>query len=432
MNILEIIEAKKNKKRLSEDQIKFFVLEFTNGNIPDYQASALLMAIYLNGVDTKELYYLTKYNILSGQEYKYPRNFKSIIDKHSTGGVGDKVTLIISPILASLSLQVAKLSGRGLSYTGGTIDKLESIGVNTQFTFQDTINLLEKHSMFLSSQNDSIVPADGKLYALRDVTGTVNNFDLIACSIMSKKLAIHSDFIFLDIKVGDGAFCKNLKEGKILAKKILGISRAFKRKTFIHLTSMDEPLGRMIGNKIEVLEAINFLKDFRNSDSRLRDLIFSFCIDILLKTKISPNKDDAISKIKHVLESKKSLTVLLNYLKDNGSNINFDNNDWYQPKFMHHIKAKKEGYVKIKSNMGLGLVSVKLGAGRETKNSILDMDAGIELKATNNTKVFKNDVIATLYSSSEIDPNIIKIAEGLFDIKSREQKNNPIILKVMN
>lgn len=432
MNILEIIETKKNKKRLSEEQIKYFVLEFTKGNIPDYQASALLMAIYLNGVDSKELYYLTKYNILSGQEYEYPRNIKSIVDKHSTGGIGDKVTLIISPILASLGLQIAKLSGRGLSYTGGTIDKLESIGVNTEFTFTDTINQLEKHSMFLSSQNDSIVPADGKLYALRDVTGTVNNFDLIACSIMSKKLAIHSDFIFLDIKVGDGAFCKNLKEGKILAKKILSISKAFKRKTFIHLTSMDEPLGRMIGNKIEVLEAINFLKDFRSADARLQELIFSFCIDILLKTKISPNKEDATSKIKNTLESKRSLEVLINYFKDNGSVINFDNNDWYQPKFEYQIRAKKAGYVKIKSNMGLGLVSLKLGAGRETKSSILDMDAGIELKATNNTKVFKDDVIATLYSSKEIDPNVIKIAEGLFDIKSKEQKNNPIILKVMN
>lgn len=431
MNILDIIETKKNKKKLSNEQIKFFVLEFTKGNIPDYQASALLMAIYLNGIDSKELYYFTKYNIMSGIEYKYPNNIKTIIDKHSTGGVGDKVTLIISPILASIGLNVAKISGRGLSYTGGTIDKLESIGVNTQFTYDDTIQLLNKHSMFLVAQTNSIVPADGKLYALRDVTGTVNSFDLIACSIMSKKLAIHSDNIFLDIKIGDGAFCKNLKEGKLLAKKILNISNAFKRKTFIHLTSMNEPLGKNIGNKIEVMEAINFLKDFRSADNRLKELIFEFCKDILLQTKTSPTETDAIKKIEYVLESHKALNAFINYAKDNGSNIDFENNDWYQPKFTYEIKAKKSGFVKIVSNMGLGLVSVKLGAGRETKDSVLDMDAGIEILATNNTKVSENDTIAKLYSSREINSDVIKLAESLFNIKHKEQKSNPIILKVM-
>lgn len=430
MNILDIIERKKIKKELNEEQIKYFVLEFSKGNIPDYQASALLMAFYLNKISKKELNYLTKYCILSGEEFKY-KSKKTIIDKHSTGGVGDKVSLIISPILAAIGLQIAKISGRGLSYTGGTIDKLESIGIKTNFSYEETVNLLEKHSMFLSSQNNSIVPADGKLYALRNVTSTVDNFDLIACSIMSKKLAIHSDYIFLDIKIGDGAFCKNIKEGKILAKKIIDISKSFKRKTIIHLTSMDEPLGKNIGNKLEVLEAIEFLDNFKIADSRLKELIFKFCADILVETKISNSEEDAIKKIEFTLESKKALECFINYAKDNGSEINLLNNDWWKPTYSYEIKAKKSGFLKIKSNMGLGLLSVKLGAGRETKNTKLDIEAGIKLNISNNEEVSKNQIIATLYSSSEISNEISKMAEKLFEVKSNKQKMKSIVLKTI-
>ncbi len=431
MNIISIIETKKNKKPLSEEEIKFFIDGLVNKkNITDYQATALLMAIYLNGLNSDETYYLTKWMLNSGNRLSFNNINGFIIDKHSTGGVGDKVSLIIAPLCAALGINVAKLSGRGLSYTGGTIDKMESIGIDCSFN-NKSIPLFKKTKILISSQTDDIVPADKIIYALRNDTSTVNSEPLIAASIASKKLALKTNHIFIDLKVGDGSFCKTINQAISLANTLKRIFNRFKRRFTIHITSMVQPLGRAIGNAIEVKEAINFLKG-KFETSKLKDLIYDFLIDILMTSKIAINKKNAIELIDSVIKNKKAYNCFIDWAVANGSDKNkLKSFTYFKPRYSLKIISPSSGYISYTSTKKMGMLSNDLGAGRLKKNSKIDWQAGIYLNKIYNEKVKKGEVIATLYSSKPIS-SIIK-TQFIKNVKIKNTKFNDYkqILKVV-
>ena len=431
MNIISIIETKKNKKPLSEEEIKFFIDGLVNKkNITDYQATALLMAIYLNGLNSDETYYLTKWMLNSGNRLSFNNINGFIIDKHSTGGVGDKVSLIIAPLCAALGINVAKLSGRGLSYTGGTIDKMESIGIDCSFN-NKSIPLFKKTKILISSQTDDIVPADKIIYALRNDTSTVNSEPLIAASIASKKLALKTNHIFIDLKVGDGSFCKTINQAISLANTLKRIFNRFKRRFTIHITSMVQPLGRAIGNAIEVKEAINFLKG-KFETSKLKDLIYDFLIDILMTSKIAINKKNAIELIDSVIKNKKAYNCFIDWAVTNVSDKNkLKSFTYFKPRYSLKIISPSSGYISYTSTKKMGMLSNDLGAGRLKKNSKIDWQAGIYLNKIYNEKVKKGEVIATLYSSKPIS-SIIK-TQFIKNVKIKNTKFNDYkqILKVV-
>lgn len=428
MTILDIIENKKNKQELSKEEINFFVKNYTLGLIPDYQISSLLMAIVLNGMTLKEATFLTESMMNTGKIIDLSEIQGIKVDKHSTGGVGDKVSLVLGPIVASIGAVFAKMSGRGLGHTGGTIDKLESIpGFSCYIKEAQFKKLLKKSNIAIIGQTDDLVPADKKLYALRDVTGTVNSMPLIASSIMSKKLATGSNAILLDVKCGSGAFMKNEKDATELAKWMISIGKKLKKDVRAEITNMDQPLGRMIGNKNEILEAMESLKG--NGEKRFMELIYSSSAEILILAKIAKNKREAIKLIDDAIKSYKAYDKFIEMIKNQGGNTKIIcQSKWWNPKYKLIIKANKEGYLKFTNSITLGIVAMKLGAGRITKEDIIDNEAGIELVKVSNEYVKKNDIIMILYSSKKIDPSLAKEVWKSITI-NKNSKNDPIILK---
>ena len=427
MTILDIIENKKNKKELSQEEINFFVQNYTSGMIPDYQISSLLMAIVLNGMTLKEATFLTQSMMHTGKIIDLSEIKGIKVDKHSTGGVGDKVSLVLGPIVASIGAVFAKMSGRGLGHTGGTIDKLESIpGFSCYVNEMQFKKLLKKSNIAIIGQTNDLVPADKKLYALRDVTGTVNSMPLIASSIMSKKLATGSDAILLDVKCGSGAFMKNEKDATELAKWMISIGKKLKKDVRAEITNMDQPLGRMIGNKNEILEAMESLKG--NGEPRFMELIYSSSSEILMQAKIVKNKKEAIKLIDDAIKSQKAYKKFIEMINNQGGNSKIIcQPQWWNPKYKLIIKANKEGYLRLTNSVVLGTVAMKLGAGRQTKEDIIDNEAGIELVKVSNEYVKKNDPIMILYSSKEIDLSLSKEVWKSIEI-SKNLKNDPIIL----
>ena len=312
MTILEIINKKKLNQNLTQEEINFVVTESAiNKTIPDYQLAALLMAFRLNGMSDNETYYLTKAFIDTSEQFKFKKQKnKLIIDKHSSGGVGDKVSLIIIPILHALGFEIAKISGRGLGHTGGTIDKLDAVGFNSSINMSQAQKIFDACGMVLMQQTPKLVPADKLFYALRDVTSTVDTEGLMISSILSKKFVVNSDYIFIDLKVGSGAIIKTLEGAKNLAKKMIKVATLCKRKLFIHITNMENPLGNAIGNKIEVKEAIDFLLN-QNVNEELESLIRTFTIDILLETKKAKTKQAANKMYQEVISSKQAYQSFL-------------------------------------------------------------------------------------------------------------------------
>lgn len=430
MNILEIIEKKKNKEVLSQKEIEFFVDGYTKNKIPDYQMSALLMTIVINGMNDVETAYLTKAMINSGKKINLS-SIKGIkVDKHSTGGVGDKVSLVLGPIVAACGVVFAKMSGRGLGYTGGTIDKLESIeGFNCFLDEQQFKFLLKKSNIAIIGQTDNLVPADKKIYALRDVSGTVNSLPLITSSIMSKKLSTGSDAILLDVKCGSGAFMKNINEAKQLARWMINIGKKLKKDVRAEITNMEQPLGKMIGNKNEIIEVIESLKG--NGDKKFMELIYSSATTLLIQAKIVKTEKEACKLIEEVIKSGKAFNKFLELVENQGGNIELiQKTNWWKPKYKLEINANKSGYLYLKNSIILGLVAVKLGAGRNKKEDIIDNEAGIELKKVTNEKVQKNEILMVLYSSKPIDKNLANEVKKTFEI-NQKPKNNKIILAKM-
>lgn len=432
LNILEIIQNKKNKIELTYEEIDFVIKGYVfEKNILDYQMSALLMAFRLNGMSDNEIFYFTKSFIENSEKFEFSKN-KISIDKHSSGGVGDKVTIIIQPILMALGFAVTKISGRGLGHTGGTIDKLDSIGFNSNLTFNEANEIFKQNNSVLLQQTEGLLPADKMIYALRDVTSTVDTTGLIISSILSKKFVINSDYIFIDLKVGSGAIFDSYKKAKILAKKMLKIATMFNRKLFIHLTNMDQPLGNAIGNAIEIKEACDFLLQ-KNSNQQLSSIIKEFVVDILLETKKCNNKKEAITLYNDVLENKKAYNEMIKWFKTQDVNVkSIIDNSFFNPKFKCEVYAEDEGFIRFSSAAKVGMVAVKLGAGRIKKNDKLDFQAGIYLNDINSHMFKKGELIATLYSSNPIDNSVVNEFKSIIIYDKRVNKNDKMIICTLN
>lgn len=415
MNMAQLFEKKKHGKELSQEEINFFVEGYTSGAIPDYQASSLLMAIRLMGMTDEETFFLTKAMIESGDviDLTAIEGFK--IDKHSTGGVGDKVTLVVTPIIAALGIPVAKFSGKGLGITGGTIDKMESIrGMRTELSSQEFIDHVNTHKIAVAGQTGNLVPADKKLYALRDVTGTVDSIPLIAASIMSKKIASGADGIVLDVKCGAGAFMKTKEEAKNLADAMTAIGEKFGRKVVAHISDMDNPLGRMIGNKLEVIEAYALLSG--RMDETHADLLEECLTISSLMVQVAAGVDEqtATAEVKRVLEDGSAVAKFEEFIKAQGGDVAdiVQNDTMYKVE----VKAQQNGVVANINALLVGEASVALGAGRVTKESALDYDAGIQLVAKKGDKVTTGDPIAYLYSNSEISSETVTKIQTAYTI----------------
>jgi pyrimidine-nucleoside phosphorylase len=378
MNIIDIINKKRLKQKLTTAEIVFFVNEYTSKKtITDYQAAALLMAIVINGMDEQETYDLTKAMLDSGDIYDFSKIKGIKIDKHSTGGIGDKVSLILAPICACFGLKVAKMSGRGLGFTGGTIDKLESIKFDFNLKNGEEFKLLNDPGLFIMCQTDRIAPADGIIYALRNSSGTVESIPLIASSVVSKKLALNTDCIFIDVKCGNGAFMKNEQSATALAKCMLNILTKFKKKSVISITTMEQPLGRAIGNGIEVKAAIDFLNGHPEADT-IKELIYRFISEILITTKVEKNQTAAFKAIDEVIKSKQGINKFLAWVKAQKADMKLINSgQYFAPKYTYKIPAKTAGFVSYKSTEELGMVALLLGAGRIKKTDPIDYHAGI-------------------------------------------------------
>lgn len=421
MNIIDIIIKKKNKEILTEEEIKYVVEGFTKGEIKDYQMSSLLMAIVLNGMTDEEVIYLTKYMMLSGDTLDLS-SISNVVDKHSTGGVGDKTTLIVGPIVASCGCHLAKMSGRGLGYTGGTIDKLESIpGFNTSLTEEDFINNIKNIGMSITGQTENIALADKKIYALRDVTGTTESIPLIASSIMSKKIASGSKNLVLDIKVGEGALIKNIEDARKLSNLMIKIGSANNMKVVCLLTNMDVPLGNNIGNSLEVIEAINTL--YYNTASNLRTL----CIELssyMVSLAKNISYEEAKKEVEDSLTTKKAYNKFLEFVKNQGGDIT----KLPQSTHAYQIKSNTTGYLTNISSLELAKLSMHLGAGRITKEDNIDYSAGIVVNKNINDKVNVGDPILTLYTNKELPS--IDITK-LFTISTENNNNYTLLYEVI-
>lgn len=420
MTMYDIIEKKKNKLTLTKEEISFFVNGYVNNEIPDYQVSSLLMAIVLNGMNNEEVTELTLAMANSGQRLNFP--FLTV-DKHSTGGVGDKTTLIIAPIVASLNCKVAKMSGKGLGYTGGTIDKLESIpNFNTQLDEETFIRQVKEINLAIVSQTKNIAPADKKLYALRDVTATVESIPLIASSIMSKKIASGATNLVLDVKVGSGAFMKEISQARKLAKTMVEIGARTNINVIAVLSNMNQPLGKNIGNVLEIQEVIDTLSGKGPKD--LKELAVTLASHMVSIDQNIPYKE-AIKKVVTVLESGQALSKFYEMVKYQNGEIDQMTN---KSKYQYKVLARKEGYITRMDTELIGKISCLLGAGRINKDDPIDYSAGIIVNKKINDYVLKDELLATLYTNKKIDLKD-KYLEALTISKSKVKSK--LILEVI-
>ena len=402
MRMYDLIMKKRKGEELTTEEINFFVDGFTKGEIPDYQASAMLMAIFFNKMNKRETADLTNAMVESGDKIDLS-NIKGIkVDKHSTGGVGDKTSICLTPLVASLGIPVAKMSGRGLGHTGGTIDKLETFkGFSVELTEEQFMENVNKINIAIMGQSGNLVPADKKLYALRDVTATVDNMSLIASSIMSKKLASGADAIVLDVKVGDGAFMKTPETAKELAQEMVDIGKHLGRETIGVISDMDQPLGYAIGNSLEVIEAIELLKG--NGPKDLLELTLTIGSNMLLCAKMAESEEEARKMLMENIENGKGLEKLKDFVKAQGGDITpiDDYSKFPQAKYVEKVTSPVDGYITKIHAEAFGLIAMELGAGRATKESEIDLAVGIVLNKKRGEKVNKGDVLAYIHSNSE-------------------------------
>lgn len=402
MRMYDIIHKKREGGELTGEELRFFVQGFTRGEIPDYQASALLMAIFFRGMTRRETGDLTLEMARSGDTVDLSSLPGVKVDKHSTGGVGDKTSLIIGPIAAACGVTIAKMSGRGLGHTGGTVDKLESIpGLRTDIPRQEFFDIVKRTGLSIIGQSGNLCPADKKLYALRDVTATVESLPLIASSIMSKKIAAGADAILLDVKVGSGAFMKTLEDSRALAQEMVRIGSQVGRRTVALITDMDMPLGRHIGNALEVQEAVEVLSG--GGDSRLGDLCLELSANMIYLGQRAETMEEARAKAAEAVSAGRALQKLAEMVEAQGGD----------PSYIAHpekftlspacveLSAPQTGYITRLDAEGCGLAAVELGAGRETKESSIDFGAGIVLLQNKGDRVEQGQPIARLYAQSE-------------------------------
>lgn len=410
MNILEIIAKKRDNKELTNDEIKFFVDNYTNGNITDYQAAALIMAIYINGMNYQEITNFTLAMANSGEVLNLSE-LGTVVDKHSTGGIGDKITLILMPIIASLGIPAAKMSGRGLGFTGGTIDKLESIpGYNTNIKIDDFINNVKNIGISLMGQTLNLAPADKKIYALRDTISCVESIPLIASSIMSKKIAAGAEKIVLEVTVGSGAFMKNIEDARRLSETMISIGNLAGKETICILTNMNEPIGYSIGNSLEVMEAIDALNGNMNED--VKEIILSLGSYMMKLAGKGDNIDENRNKILENIENKKALNKLKELVKNQGGDVSYieDTSKFEKAKYIIPVISEISGYVKAMDNENIGYISSRLGAGRINKEDNINSRVGIIINKKVGNEVKAGDILGYIHSD-EYDIGIKSVQE---------------------
>ena len=414
MNMYEIITKKKQGLPLTAEEIGFFVSGVTDGSIPDYQTSALLMAICLRGMDDEETFLLTDAMTHSGDTLDLSAIEGIKADKHSTGGVGDKTTLVLAPMLACCGLKVAKMSGRGLGHTGGTIDKLESIpGFSTSMSDDDFIRTVREHGITVVGQTADLAPADKKLYALRDVTATIDNISLITSSIMSKKLACGADCLVLDVKTGSGAFMKTVDDARQLGRKMVDIGRRAGKKVGCVISDMNQPLGTHVGNAIEVNEAVETLRG-RGSEE-LRQLCLVLGSVLLVNSGVASDRSESEGMLSDSLDSGRALSKFMEFVTAQGGDSSVFDGDGLLPvaPLGTDVRSPADGYVKSISCADVGMASLLTGAGRETKDDVLDLSAGLIVHRKVGDRVSRGDSIATVYASD--GDKLTKAADKLLE-----------------
>ena len=422
MNIIDIIEKKRDKKTLTKEEINYFIENYTNGKIADYQASALLMAIFLNGMDDEETTNLALAMAKSGEILDLSKINGIIVDKHSTGGVGDKVSLILLPLVASCGVPVAKMSGRGLGFTGGTVDKLESIpGYNTKIDMNTFMQNVEKIGISMISQTLNLAPADKKIYALRDSISCVESIPLIASSIMSKKIASGADKIVLDVTVGSGAFMKTKEKARKLAKQMIEIGKLANRETVCVLTNMDEPLGYAVGNSLEVIEAIEFLNG--NIIEDVKEVVLELGANMLKLAGIGEDIEQNKELLMKNIKNGKAFEKFKELVQMQGGDITYleDVEKFQKAKYIEYVYSEEKGYIRKIDAKEIGKIVCELGAGRIEKEDEIDYSVGLILRKKVSDKVAKGEEIAYIYAN---DTEKLEIAKQklLKTIKITEEK----------
>lgn len=435
MRIVDLINKKKNNQPLTEQEIKFIINGYVNDEVADYQMSALTMAIYFNGMSSLEITYLTKAMVNSGISYDLEQIEGFKVDKHSSGGVGDKTSLIYAPLVASFGVKVAKMSGRGLGQTGGTIDKLESFkGFKTEITFKQFIDIVNQTGISIMAQSEEIVPADKKLYLLRDVTATVDSPALIAASIMCKKIATGSDGIILDVKYGNGAFMKTVEQAENLANIMVDIGKHLNKKIAAMITNMEQPLGRAIGNAIEIYETFQTLRGQGPDD--LIEIVTTACAVSLVQANVFTDFNEAKQASYKRLQSGDALPIFKKWIQTQGGQLDLIENvnaldDMIRVKNVVEINAKASGYVNIIDNNRLGLLAMQLGAGRANKTENIDHMAGIYLNKKSQEYVNQGEVVMTLYTNRYVTDPTIESAYQTFTIENKKTADCEMIHKIV-
>ena len=427
MDIIEIITAKKDKKALTKEQIHFFIKGYLDKTIEDYQASALLMAITINGMTSEETAYLTEEMRVSGEVWDLSDIPGLKIDKHSTGGVGDKVSLILGPLVASCGAKMAKMSGRGLGHTGGTLDKMESIpGMRINLTKEEFKKQVKEIGVCIIGQSKDIDPADKKLYELRDVTGTVQSIPLIASSIMSKKLASGADCILLDVKCGKGAFMKTYEDAKILATEMVNIGKELKKNVKAEITDMNQPLGKAVGNNLEIKEVIETLKG--NGPKDLEEICLSSGAILLTQAELFKTTDEARKALVENIKNGKAFEKFKEFVKAQGGDVEYIEHPEKFPvsKNLIEIKSEEEGYIKTIDALAIGLGSCHLGGGRLKLTDVIDMSAGVILNKKVGDFVKKGELLCTLHTNKDNVDNIIKSVKEAFIFQAEPIKESEL------
>lgn len=431
MRMYDIIEKKKMGESLTDDEIHFVIDGYVKGTIPDYQVSPLLMAIYFSGMDDRETAALTKAMMNSGDVVDLSEFGDATVDKHSTGGVGDKTSLVVAPIMASLGCKMAKMSGRGLGHTGGTVDKLESIpGFKTSLSPDEFFDQVRNTGLAIIGSTANLAPADKKLYALRDVTATVDSVPLIASSIMSKKLAAGAHNIVLDVKIGSGAFMKTEEDGRTLARKMVDIGKSFGRNIAAVVTNMDRPLGFAVGNSLEVLEAVSVLKNESRGD--LRDICVALASN-LLSLCYGWSEEESEARANEAIESGAALEKFKEWITAQGGDASFvdDPSLLGKAEYTFEFKAERDGYISHMNAETIGKTASVLGAGREKKTDDIDHTAGIILKRKTGDYVKKGETIALFYTSKEESEKAAEMFSSAVDFSDESPIEKPLVYGVI-
>ncbi|MCG1103545.1 pyrimidine-nucleoside phosphorylase [Staphylococcus epidermidis] len=420
MRMIDIIEKKRDGKSLTREEIEFFVNGYTRGEVPDYQASSLAMAIFFQDMNDEERAALTMSMVNSGERIDLSDINGIKVDKHSTGGVGDTTTLVLAPLVAAVGVPVAKMSGRGLGHTGGTIDKLESVkGFNVEISEKDFIKLVNDNQVAVIGQSGNLTPADKKLYALRDVTGTVNSIPLIASSIMSKKIAAGADAIVLDVKTGSGAFMKTLDDAEALAHAMVRIGNNVGRNTMAIISDMSQPLGNAVGNALELKEAIATLKG--NGPKDLTELVLTLGSQMVVLAEQAESLDEARQMLVDAIKTGKALNKFKTFLSNQGGDDSIVDSPEKLPsaKYQVEFKAKKDGFITEIIANEIGVASMMLGAGRQTKEDVIDLGVGIVLNKKVGEHVEKGENILTIHTNTKKIDDILNKLDNSITIESK-------------